>query len=176
MNKIIRPLLFSSLALLALSAFTQETVPVDSIREATWQAYSRYYPSSLLCTKDEITLWSCSAGKREYSLCSSRVVNRTQGYMQYRASKSGKTVFSYPSAKRPPAGAFTYTSYANGNAAVEFVNHGYRYSLVDPLRGGSSIIVEAPDGKTTEVACGGNQTLQVNYTMRLMYDAGIWDR
>jgi hypothetical protein len=30
MNKIIRPLLFSSLALLASAAFPQETVPVDS--------------------------------------------------------------------------------------------------------------------------------------------------
>ena len=176
MNKITWPLLFTALVVAAPLVLSQETGPVDSIREATWEAYSHEYPGSPLCAKDEITLWSCSAGKREYSLCSSRVVNRTEGYMQYRAAKAGKTVFTYPAAKRPPAGAFTYTSYANGNASVEFVNEGYHYTLADPLRSESSILVEAPSGKTTEVTCGGNQTLQVNYTMRLMYDAGVWDR
>src|SRR5690606_36099132 len=114
---------------------------------------------SPLCAKDEITLWTCSAGKREYSLCSSRVVNRTQGYMQYRASKAGKLVFTYPAAMRLPAGVFTYTSSPNGDASVEFVNNGYRYTLSDPLRSESSILIEAPSGKTTQVTCGGNQTL-----------------
>ncbi|WP_244240841.1 hypothetical protein [Luteimonas yindakuii] len=176
MNKTIWPLLFTVVALVAPSASGQHTAPVDYIREATWQAYSRYYPSSPLCSDDEITLWSCSVGKRQYALCSSRVVTHAQGYMQYRASKTGNAVFTYPAIKRPPSGAFTYSSYANGNASVEFANNGYRYSLVDPLRSESSIIVEAPSGKTTGIACGGNQTLQVNYTMRLMSDAGIWDR
>jgi len=176
MNKIIWPLMFTALLLATPRALPQETGPVASIRNATWEAYSHEYPGSPLCTKEEITLWSCSAGKREYSLCASRVVNRTQGYMQYRASKAGKTVFTFPATRRPPAGAFTYTSYANGNASVEFVNQGYRYTLSDPLRSESSILVEARSGKTTEVSCGGNQTLQVNYTMRLMYDSGVWDR
>lgn len=164
------------LALAAPALLAQEADPVDSIRTATWRQYSHEYVPSPLCEKDEITLWSCSAGKREYSLCSSHVVNRSEGYMQYRASKAGKTVFTYPAVKRPPIGSFTYTSYANGDASVEFATNGYHYSLVDPLRSESFILVEAPGGKTTKITCGGNQTLQVNYTMRLMYDSGIWDR
>lgn len=176
MTMMTRPLLFAALLLAAHSALPQETGPGESIRKATWEAYRQYYPSSPLCAKDEITLWSCSAGKRESSLCSSHVLTRTQGHMQYRASEAGKKVFAYPADKHAPAGRFAYTSYANGDASVEFMNHGYRYSLVDSLRGESSIRVEAPGGKTTHVACDGNQTLQLNYTMRLMYDAGLWDR
>ena len=176
MKKTTWSLSFALLALSASSALSREAGPVDSIREATWVTYSHYYPRSPLCSRDEITLWSCSAARREYALCASHVVTRTQGYMQYRASRAGKTVFTYPAAKRPPLGAFKYTSYANGNASVEFANEGYRYTLVDPLRSESSILVEAPSGETTEVACGGNQTLQLNYTMRLMYDSGLWDR
>lgn len=171
-----QPLLCSVLALQTPLALAQDAGPVESIRNATWEESRNEYPISPLCTSDEITLWTCSAGKRTYSLCSSRVVTRVRGYMQYRASKAGRTILTYPADKRPPAGAFTYTSYANGNASLEFLNDGYRYSLVDPLRSESSILVNAPSGKTTEIACGGNQTLQLNYTLRLMYDSGVWDR
>ena len=176
MNKITPPLLYSLLALQVPLAVSQEVRPVESIRGATWNEYSGEYSRSPLCAKDEITLWSCSAGKRKYSLCSSRVVTRVEGYMQYRASHAGKTVLTFPATKRPPAGAFTYTSYPNGNASLEFVNKDYHYSLMDPLRSESSILVDAPSGKTTEILCKGNQTLQLNYTMRLMYDSGVWDR
>jgi len=148
--------------------------PVAAIREATWQEYRADYSQSPLCKKREITLWNCSVAKREYALCSSQVVNRTAGYMQYRAAKAGKLVFTYPTTERPPAGLFIYTSNANGDASVNFSSGGYRYELVDPLRGRSSILVTAPDGQVTEIACGINQTLQINYTMRLMYDSGIW--
>ena len=169
-------MLLAALLVAAQTALPQEAGPVESIRNAAWELYKDYYPSSPLCAKDEITLWTCSVGEREYSLCSSRVVTRVEGYMQYRASKAGKAMFTYPTDKRPPVGLFTYTAYGNGNASVEFANDGYRYSLIDPLRSASSILIEAPGGKASEIACGGNQTLQVNYTMRLMYEAGLWDR
>lgn len=151
-----------------------DATALATIRNATWKEYSAYYLQSPLCTEGEITLWSCSVANREYALCSSQVVNRKQGFVQYRAAKAGKLVFAYPTTKRPPAGLFTYTSYRNGDAAVDFLSGGYRYSLVDPLRGSSSLLVTAPDGKVTEITCGPNQTLQLNYTMRLMYDAGVW--
>lgn len=133
------------------------------------------YQKSPLCNKDEITLWSCETGKRVYSLCSSHVVNRTSGYIQYRASDRGKVVFTYPTEKRQPLGLFRYFSAANGDASIEFTSNGYGYTLSDPLRDRSSIFVTAPSGKQTEIRCGGNQTLQINYTMRLMYDSGVWE-
>ena len=134
------------------------------------------YQQSALCNKDEITLWSCETGKHVYSLCSSHIVTRTSGYVQYRASNHGKIVFTYPAEKKPPLGLFAYDLSANGNASVEFTSNGYGYTLSDPLRDKSSIFVSAPSGKQTEIRCGDpNQTLQINYTMRLMYDSGVWD-
>jgi hypothetical protein len=165
-----------ALALPAAHTLAQQHTPVSSITNATWAQYSGEYQQSPLCAKDEITLWSCETGKRAYSLCSSRTVTRTTGYMQYRAASAGKVVFTYPAEKKPPLGSFVYNSFGNGNASIEFTNNGYGYTLFDPLREGSSIRVSppAPSGKPTEIKCGGNQTLQVNYTMRLMYDAGVW--
>jgi len=160
----------------ATQALAQNRAPVSSITNATWAQYSGDYQRSPLCGKDEVTLWSCEAGKRVYSLCSSHEVTRTSGYMQYRASDHGKVVFTYPVEKRPPLGVFVYNSFGNGNASVEFTNNGYGYTLFDSLRGDSSIRVTAPapSAKETEKKCPGNQTLQLNYTMRLMYDSGVW--
>lgn len=133
------------------------------------------YTPSPLCEKDELTLWSCSVGKRQYALCSSGVVSKTSGYLQYRAFKANKTALVYPAVRRPPMGFFKYAAYPNGDAAVAFVNDGYHYDLVDSLRGNSSILVTLPNGEASEIECGGNQTLQLNYTMRLMYEAGLWE-
>jgi hypothetical protein len=95
--------------------------------------------------------------------------------LQYRASSAGKVTFTYPAAKTSPRGLFNYITFPNGDASVEFSNNGYRYSLIDPLRDHSSILIAAPgaSGKPTRITCGANQTLQVNYTIRLMRDFGL---
>ncbi|UYK85199.1 hypothetical protein NG827_01910 [Xanthomonas sacchari] len=164
----------ATLTSLPLAAPASE--PVPSISQATLQESEGEYQHSQLCGKDELTLWTCQTRKREFSLCSSKTVNRTSGYLQYRASESSKLVLQYPAQQKPPTGLFTYNTFPNGNASIEFSNGGYRYSLFDPLRSASSISVSGPGAsdKTTQIACGPNQTLQLNYTMRLMYDAGVW--
>lgn len=166
----------AALILAVAPVCAQDHTPGASITNATWAQHSSMYRHSPLCSEEEITLWSCENSKRVYSLCSSRAVTRTSGYMQYRASLGGKIEFTYPAGKKPPLGSFVYHSHANGDASIEFTSGGYGYALVDPLRDNSSIIVSAPapSRKQTEIKCGGNQTLQVNYTMRLMYDAGVW--
>lgn len=171
-----KKLSFILLTLIASSLNAQSRVPVSSITEAQWSEYRSYYPKSALCADDEVTLWMCEAGKSAYALCASPVVNRTSGYFQYRAARNGRITFTYPGTKQPPAGLFEYTAYGNGNASLEFVNGGYRYTLLDPLRGESSILVASsrPGAKDTEIACAGNQTLQLNYTLRLMVDSGVW--
>ena len=98
------------------------------------------------------------------------------GHMQYRASGGGAPVFVYPEARRPPAGLFAFVLSANGDATVEFEREGYRYTLVDALRGSSAVMINPPDGPTETTSCGSNQTLQVNYTLRMMYESGIWER
>lgn len=151
--------------------------PGLAITEATWAQYREHYPHSPLCVEDEATLWACTTGKRAFALCSSQRVTRTSGYMQYRASRAGKTEFHYPQTRRPPLGLFVFNAFPNGDASVEFSNDGYRYSLVDPLRSSASILISAPGASgTTEIDCQANQTLQMNYTMRLMYESGVWQR
>lgn len=171
-------LAFLSMAVAAtdMTALARQPSPVPSITNATLEHYRDQYQQSPLCRRDELTLWSCETGKQVFSLCSSQTATRTKGYIQYRSSKEGKLRFVFPAAKVHPSGLFKCTSFGNGNASVEFDNNGYRYSLEDPLRGPSTILVSAPgpSGKTTEIACGPNQTLQLNYSMRLMHDFGLW--
>lgn len=170
------PFLSLTLWLTTSTVLAQARTPVQEITTATLEQYRGEYRPSPLCSKDEITLWSCKANKRVFSLCSSKVATRTTGYFQYRASNAGKLTFAHPATKKPPLGTFKYDTSANGDASVEFTNGGYHYNLIDLIRGNSSIRVSAPgsSSKETEIACGGNQTLQVNYTMRLMYDSGVW--
>jgi len=166
---------FFVLASVVCSAFAQGAAPVSPIATATLDDYRDMYSHSPLCARDELTLWRCETKKKGFALCASPAVTRTTGHLQYRAAEGGKVVFTYPATRRPPLGLFKYISYGNGNASIEFTNEGYAYFLADPLRDRSSITVTAPGahGRETTIACGPNQTLQVNYTMRLMHDAGI---
>lgn len=169
-----------SLALSTSSFAQQETGdrrPISSISDATWEEYKNMYSSSPLCSKEEITLWSCETSRKTYSLCSSTQISRKSGYIQYRVSRNGNTTFTFPSSKIPPVGLFSYQTSANGDAYLNFSNEGYDYSLVDPLRERSVIFAtkkQSPN-RSSQISCAnGNQTLQVNYTIRLMFDAGIW--
>ncbi|HEX8480257.1 MAG TPA: hypothetical protein VF663_18055, partial [Telluria sp.] len=130
------------------------------------------------CSRTEITLWTCTNKKRTFSLCSTQTASRTTGYLQYRASNDGKLTFSYPAAKATPLGLFEYKLAGNGDAEIAFTNKGYRYTLADPLRSTSLLIVSPPgaSGKKTEISCGPNQSLQINFTMRLMSDFGLSER
>lgn len=168
--------LLSALVLITSTVGAQVHKPVSSITTATLEQYRDQYQQSPLCSKDEITLWTCEKNRRMFSLCSSTAATRTTGYLQYRASNAGKVTFVYPATKVPPSGLFQYNSLGNGDASVEFTNKGYNYTLMDPLRNHSSIFVSASGSsrKAGEIVCGSSQTLQGNYTMRLMYDFGIW--
>lgn len=176
MKKTTVSLLFSIFTFSTACAWSQEWAPVSSITGARWEDYRDMYDRSPLCAREEITLWTCATSKKVFSLCSSPVVNKTSGYIQYRASKNGKIVFVYPLAKSSPSGLFDYESAPSGDASISFMNAGYTYRLVDPLRSNSFISITAPEarGKETLINCDSNQTLQINYSMRLMYDSGIW--
>jgi hypothetical protein len=176
MKKRTMPLLPLVLAMSIAPVLAQEAPLGSYIRNATWAQHSDMYKQSPLCGKEEISLWSCESGKRVYSLCSSQIVSRSLGYIQYRASSRGKVVLTYPTEKKPPLGLFVYDSFWNGDASIEFTSNGHKYSLFDSLREGSriNISVPAPSEKQIKINCGVNQTLQVNYTMRLMLDSGVW--
>ena len=169
-------LLSGVLAVMVPPAASSEPGPGPLITEAAWETHSHYYPQSPLCESHEVTLWSCQAQDREHALCSSREMTRRDGHMQYRASGEGAAVSVYPAARQPPAGLFDFMAFSNGDASIVFEHEGDRYTLVDALRGDSAVMVDAADGTTARTSCGSNQTLQVNYSLRLMHDSGIWKR
>jgi hypothetical protein len=174
--RIIAPTLLLSLSTVAIAQPGGDSgTPVSTIAEARWADYSGMYEPSPLCAQDEITLWTCESSRgRTFSLCASEHVTREAGYFQYRASKKGRIVFTYPQTKLPPLGRFTYFFGMSGDASLDFAHAGYEYTLSDPLRSGASILVTRPGGDTREIKCErGGGTLQVNYTMRLMYGAGL---
>jgi len=149
--------------------------PSSTITNAKWEDYESMYQKGPNCSKEEVTLWDCKSGKKTYSLCSTPHVTRKSGYIQYRATKDGKKEFVFPPDKLPPAGFFKYISSLNGDAYLDFSNGGYQYSLIDPLRDTSGIEISTQNRRSMINCENGNQTLQLNYTMRLMYDSGIWE-
>lgn len=155
MKTIAWSLLTTLFALTMSSTTVQASGLAPSIMRATWESHSEYYSRSPLCEDNDITLWSCTVRKQEYALCSSRVMTRDRGYMQYRASQASAAVLVYPAVKRSPAGLFVYTAFPNGDASIEFETDGHRYTLVDLLRGDSSMVTSAPDGASSKITCGG---------------------
>jgi hypothetical protein len=149
--------------------------PLEAITNAKWADYKSMYEKSPYCSTSEVTLWTCTVGKKTYSLCSTTQVTRKSGYIQYRATNDGRNEFVFPPGKVPPAGFFKYSTSANGDASIEFSNGGYQYSLIDPLRGNSTIEVSNQKRRSMINCEQGNQLLQLNYTMRLMYDSGVWE-
>lgn len=147
-----------------------------NIANAQWKDYKDYYPSSKLCRAHEITLWTCNGKNETFSLCSSRRVTKTSGYIQYRAGSEGHITFRVPSNERPPLGVFSYGTATSGDANISFHNSGYEYTLYDALRGSSSIEVkkQSSGDDVANIACSNpNQSLQLNYTIKLMVLSGI---
>lgn len=170
-------LLSSSAIALAKPDAATRRAPGPTITDAKWPDYEGMYGKSPHCSKAEITLWTCETKKTLYSICSSRRVTASSGYIQYRVSRAGRVVYLFPESRRAPLGHFVFRTGASGDASLDFSNKGYEYSLTDPLRGASSILVasKASPSNASEISCkNGNQTLQLNYTLKLMYDAGIW--
>lgn len=129
-----------------------------------------------LCRSNEVTLWTCETAAKIYSLCSSRSVDRANGYFQYRAGTPSRQEFAFPAQKIHPAGRFEYFLGANGNASMSFKNGGYSYELVDDLWGRSYISIDGPrSSESSTVACkNGNQSLQENSAIERMKSAGLF--
>lgn len=165
---------------LALLAQADETVREinPNIANAQWERFEEMYPTSALCEVEEITLWTCEDDEATYSLCSSIEVTEDTGYIQYRVGTDSGTTFIFPEQKRHPKGVFTQHMIPSGDVTITFSHEGPAYMLVDRLRGPSAIQVraESENDELAGVAChNDNQSLQLNYTLKLMYQAGIAD-
>lgn len=93
------------------------------------------------------------------------------------AGSNGDAVtLRFPEDSCHPNGICDYSLSLNGDAEITFTNSSYRYSLVDRLRGGSSVMVSKEPGNNdvADIACrSSNQSLQLNYTLRIMELSGV---
>ena len=136
----------------------------------SWVKDPADFPSSALCKPEEVTLWTCVAQRKTFSLCAQRNAPIDHVTIQYRVQdQRGKMLLRYPEPSRAPRSAFAYACSANGDAEIEFQIGKYTYSLVDPLRDVSFISVMKGQRELAHLTCReGNQSLQLNDTIALM--------
>ena len=177
----IRIVSIAACAGLALLAHASEgaTEISPNIANASWEDFKEMYPISALCEVDEITLWTCDDDEKTYSLCSSIEITEDVGYIQYRVGTEQGVNLVFPEHQHHPRGIFRQSLSPSGDVRITFRNSGHSYTLVDRLRGTSSIEVlpESESEGIAGVSCHNeNQSLQLNYTLKLVYQAGIADR
>lgn len=133
----------------ALSRDGPPSAPAVGVPAAEWT-------EPTLCTANENVVWSCRAKTRTISVCASRAITATSGYMQYRAGKPGKLELQYPETPAHPRGRFRYTLYIQGNESLEFSNKGYDYSVVEDLRSADDGVYVMKDGaEIGRITCNG---------------------
>lgn len=147
-----------TLLLLALSLFSASSFAVPS-----------------LCTKEEVTEWSCAARGKVYSLCASADRSPATSYMQYRVGKNNKLEFSFPEPREHPKGHFLLRLAPRG-ASLSFTNNGYEYLVYEPLAGPTTINVSKDQTTVGSVSCGSaTDTLTLTETQNRFKLLGIYE-
>ncbi len=160
----------AGIACAAPGSYAAGSSAAGSSAAGSWVKDPADFPSSPLCRPEEVTLWTCTARRKTFSLCAQRDAPMDHVAIQVRVrDRSGKIVLRYPQPLRAPRSAFAYECSANGDAEVEFKIGRTTYSLVDPLRDTSFISVMKGQRELAHLSCHeGNQSLQLNDTIALM--------
>lgn len=159
--KLFPPLLFS----LCLIVVAQTGARVSARAFSSTRAES--VKARSLCSQGERVVWSCETVKERKiaSLCSSKDLDKTRGYLQYRYGRMGQVELEFPRERANTQAAFKYSRYTRPLVTflkVEFVNNGFTYTISDddneeekPARRDASITV-TPSGtnaKETSLRC-----------------------
>ena len=119
-------------------------------------------PNSL-CAKDERIIFSCPVKRpaKIVSVCASKDLTATTGYLQYRFGLPGKIELEYPKDRTGTQEKFQYSHYFRAQfdlTAINFTIDGYQYSVFDdyngeekPAQSLQGVSVTAP-GKPKEVS------------------------
>lgn len=130
---------------------------------------------SNLCSKDEVTVWSCSTKAKVYSLCASRDLSPSSGYLQYRAGKGAKAEFAFPDPPQPPRGHFLLRLAPRG-ASLSFKNGDYDYWIYEPLAGSTTIDVLKAGKPIGTVTCSwSSDTLTLTETLNRFQALGAYE-
>lgn len=140
---------------MALSRDGPPGAPSAGIPTAGWH-------EPTLCTPQENVVWSCRTRKKIVSVCASRRITASEGYMQYRIGKPGALEMSYPEALGHPRGKFRYTLYLQGNQSLEFDKSGFHYSVFEDLRSAEDgVFVTKNDADVARITCNGGGGIEI---------------
>ena len=127
-----------------------------------------------LCSPNEVTEWSCSAKGEVHSLCASRDLGPTTGYLQYRARTREGVVSVFPDPARHPEGLFRLRLAPRG-ASLRFAIGDREYWIHEPLMGSTSIQVLEAGRSTGVVTCDwSTDTLTLTDTQNRFHRIGIF--
>ncbi len=80
------------------------------------------------CTSQESTLFNCTTGKKTVSVCASKNLSRSSGYLQYRFGAKGKPEIEIPEAREYPGPTVkSGTLASSGGAYLRFYKAEYTY-------------------------------------------------
>lgn len=89
-----------------------------------------------LCKANEELIFGCEVKDKLVSVCSSKNLTKTTGYVQYRFGTPDNIELVYPKTEISPEGRFflSSTGYAGGGAnMIRFNNDGYEYLIFDSM-------------------------------------------
>ena len=134
---------------LALSGDGPSTAASAGVPTAEWHEQT-------LCAPEENVVWSCRTKKKVVSVCASRKITASEGYIQYRIGRPGALEMRYPEALEHPRGKFRYALYIQGNQSLEFDKGGFHYSVFEDLRSDEDgVFVTKNDADVGRITCNG---------------------
>lgn len=108
------------------------------------------------CGMDEMTVFSCSIGRKVASLCASDDIGPSSGRLRYAFGRMGKPELVYPAVGTDPRKAFTYGLLAKGDY-VRFKIAGVTYVVFSETRPHigdfEGVAVARPGRPTVTLAC-----------------------
>jgi hypothetical protein len=114
-----------------------------------------------LCTSVEDDLFACSIGRKVASICASKDLSGTSGYVQYKYGQANMPPeLVYPIERRHPSKAFSYGSTGSAKSSLEnlqFTVSGNSYTVYRETAAfdavGSGILVKTRDGNAVRLNC-----------------------
>jgi hypothetical protein len=85
-----------------------------------------------LCKADELVVFSCPTGAHVASICASKNISNSEGYMQYRYGRKDSLDLAYPDVGAKPVDVFTsgiLMFSAGGGAWLRFSKGPFRYTV-----------------------------------------------
>ena len=122
---------------------------------------SREFAATTLCAADEQVIFSCPIKRpaKLVSLCASKDLTKTKGYLQYRFGLPGTVELEFPKTRESTQVAFKYKHYFRAqvdSTEISFTNAGYEYTVVDDYNGEEKPAVSM-QGVTVTPSSGGKE-------------------